>query len=196
MTALNSYRVLSTSATAGLVWVSAIVACGAVADAHDVQIKPSAAMAPVKVFDMTTTDGSRAEPTSSLPFDYKVTELLQLSDAAVRALGADGVERLERFRKFRANWDGEGARTLARDSVETFSQFFRDAGLRPNEMAVFMSREGNVMVNWIDDFGGLIELEFAGAGVSFFLGSWGEEGVATAFAVARLLKDKAQSLAA
>jgi hypothetical protein len=196
MTTLNSYRVLSTNTTAGLMCASALVAYGAIAEAYEAQVNPAALVAPVNVFEPAKTDGSRAEATSSLPFDYKVTQPFQLSEAAVRALGVDGVDRLERFRKLRANWDGEGARTLDGESMEAFSQFFRDTGLHPDGLAVFMSREGNVTVNWLDESGGLIELEFSDAGVHFFVEGSGEEGVATAYAVATFLTSKVLNVAA
>jgi hypothetical protein len=80
--------------------------------------------------------------------------------------------------------------------MEAFSQFFRDTGLHPDGLAVFMSREGNVTVNWLDESGGLIELEFSDAGVHFFVEGSGEEGVATAYAVATFLTSKVLNVAA
>lgn len=197
MLTLTSYRVLSTNTTASLLCASAMFAyAAAVAKDHEALLDLSGLSAPVNVFETAAIDGSRSEATSSLPHDYRLAAPFQLSEAAVRALGADGLERVERFRKLRANWDGEGARTLDVNSIAALSQFFRDTGLHPQGLAVFMSREGNVAVNWIDDSDGMIELEFADVGVHFFLEGAGEEGLATAYEVAAFLQGKVQDIAA
>ena len=196
MTTPSSYRVLSTNTTASLLCASAMFAYAALAKAHEAPLDVPGLSAPVNVFEPAAIDGSRAEATSSLPYDYRCAAPFQLSEAAVRTLGTDGLERVERFRKLRANWDGEGAGTLNVNSIAAFSQFFRDTGLHPPGLAVFMSREGNVAVNWIDDSDGLIELEFAGAGVHFFFEGAGEEGLATAYEVATFLQGKVQGIAA
>ena len=109
-----------------------------------------------------------------------------LSATARLALGEKGVKRLEQFVRLRINWDGQGSHTLSEASVTCFSQFLHDTNLRPDGMAVFMSTEGNVVINWLDD-GALIELEFATEGVQYYFERTGEEGVASSHAVAVLL---------
>lgn len=194
----NSYRVLSTNTTASLLCASPMFACAEEASrAHEAPPELQALSSPVNVFEPAGACGFLAGATSSFSYDYSRAAPYQLSDAAALALGAVGLERVERFRKLRANWDGEGARALKGNSVAALSQFFRDTGLHPDGLAVFMSRDGNVAVNWIDQSGGLIELEFGDAGgVHFFLEGEGEEGLAAAYDVAAFLQGKVQDIAA
>lgn len=198
MTTPNSYRVLSTSTTASFMFASAVAGSLTIAGIEERcgEVKTRGLDAPVNVFESTALADSRVAMVNALPVGYKLVGPLELSEAATRALGDDGVERLERFKKLRANWDLQGARPLDTDSLAAFSQFFRDTGLEPEGLAVFMSRDGNVMVNWVDEGDSVIELEFAANGVRFFVERTGAEGVASPQAVARFCQTFRQSLAA
>ena len=57
-----------------------------------------------------------------------------------------------------------------------FSQFFADTALHPKQMGVFMSAEGNVVVNWLDRENQLVELEFDPEGVNYFIEDGEKEG--------------------
>ncbi len=192
-----SRRLFSTSTTAGTtasaLWMSAALAATGMAHATEGVTQGKAT--PREIVSPTETSSSRVKGGSPLLCGYTVGAPSPLSEAARLALGDDGVERLERFGKLRANWDGQGAQTLNDDSVAAFSQFFRDTGLRPFGLAVFMSRQGNVAVNWLDD-DALVELEFAADGVRFYFERTGAEGVAGSYAVAAFFEEKSKSAVA
>ena len=186
-----SLRLFSTSTTAGTtasaLWMSAALAATGMAHATEGVTQGKAA--PREVVSPTETSSSWVKGGSPLLCEYTLGAPSPLSEAARLALGDEGVERLERFRKLRANWDGQGAHTLNADSAAAFSQFFRDTGLRPDGLAVFMSRHGNVAVNWLDDEA-LVELEFAAEGVRYYFERTGAEGIAGSYAVAAFFKEK------
>ena len=189
-----SSRLFSTKTTAGTtasaLWMSAALAATGMASAQEGGAQRIAA--PKEVVSPTETSSSRVKGGSPLLCRYTVGAPSPLSEAARLALGDEGVDRLERFGQLRANWDGQGAHTLNDDSVAAFSQFFRDTGLRPDGLAVFMSRQGNVAVNWLDD-DALVELEFASEGVHYFFERTGAEDVASAYAVAAFFKGESKS---
>lgn len=192
-----SIRLFSANTTAGTatsaLWVSAALAATGMAYATE-GVKQGAATSR-EVVSPTETSNSRARGGSPLLCVYTVGAPSPLSEAARLALGEDGVERMERFAKLRANWDAQGARTLNDDSVAAFSQFFRDTGLRPDGLAVFMSQQGNVTVNWLDH-DALVELEFAPVGVRYYFERTGAEGIASGFAVAAFFEDKSKNAVA
>ncbi|MBK6865167.1 MAG: hypothetical protein IPG91_17455 [Ideonella sp.] len=147
------------------------------------------------VVSPTETSSSRVRGGSPLLCAYTVGAPSLLSEAARLAIGEDGVERLERFAKLRANWDGQGARTLNADSVVGFSQFFRDTGLRPDGLAVFMSQQGHVAVNWLDQ-DALVELEFATDGVRYYFERTGAGSVASSYTIAAFFEEESKSAVA
>lgn len=163
----HSYRILSTSTTS-FMCATAILAQVAIAAAHEAADDDAHLVAPIKVFAPASIEGSRTIAASSIHIDYEVVTPFALSQAAAAALGHDGVERLESFKRLRANWDGHGARTLDRESLKAFSEFFRDTDLQPEGVAVFMSREGNITVNWLDADEAIIELEFLADRIHYF----------------------------
>lgn len=99
-----------------------------------------------------------------------------ISNAAKSALGSAGIQRLENFLRLQAGWDGPASRPIDLNSVATFSDFFAETGLKPDQLGVFMSPQGHVVVNWPDDDGQLVELEFQSAKLEYFIEESGEEG--------------------
>ena len=99
-----------------------------------------------------------------------------LSGAAMAAIGATGLKRLKDFFDLQAGWDGRASKPISLQSVDVFSRFFEDTGLRPERLGIFMSSQGNVVVNWPDPGGELIELEFQPAGIEYFFERSDEEG--------------------
>ncbi len=102
-----------------------------------------------------------------------------LSDAAKRVIGEAGLMRLRDFIQLQAGWDGRASRPLNLSSVTAFSAFFDKTRFFPAKMGIFMSAQGNVVVNWPDAAGKLVELEFNSLRVDYFIESSGvEESVA------------------
>lgn len=99
-----------------------------------------------------------------------------ISDAAKAAVGHAGLNRLQTFFQLQAGWDGPSSRPLDLSSIETFSDFFSRTRLQPEGLGVFMSAQGNLVVNWPDPDNKLIELEFHSSGIDYYAEHSGEEG--------------------
>ncbi|MFC5438513.1 hypothetical protein [Rhodanobacter ginsenosidimutans] len=104
----------------------------------------------------------------------------RIGPSAKAVLGELGIQRLESFLQLRAGWDGPTSKPIRLDSIDVFSQFFSDTALRPEQMGVFMSAEGNVVVNWLDKTAQLVELEFDPDGVNYFIENGEIEGTISA----------------
>lgn len=102
-----------------------------------------------------------------------------ISDAARAAVGTAGLKRLESFFQLKSGWDGVGSKPINLNSIASFSNFFDETGLRPEGLGVFMSAQGNVVVNWLDKHRQLVELEFSPSGLDYFIEENGEEGTLT-----------------
>ena len=100
-----------------------------------------------------------------------------ISEGAKAAIGNAGLKRLENFFNLQAGWDGGESQPINLKSVEVFSNFFAETGLRPEGLGLFMSAQGNVVANWLGRDGQLVELEFLPSGIEYFIERSGEEGV-------------------
>ena len=158
---------------------SGTVGSSVIAIAHLLAIPVNAAEAqrPVQrnltVVECTTSDTQRSSTVKEGLLQQGVSTLI--SDAARAAVGAAGLKRLENFFRLQAGWDGKASKPIALNSVAVFSSFFAETGLRPDRLGVFMSAQGNVVVNWPDQDRHLVELEFHSSGVDYFIERSGEE---------------------
>jgi hypothetical protein len=107
-----------------------------------------------------------------------VTQSVQnlLGATAREALGKNGIERLEQFARLDAGWDTPTSKPLNIASVISCARFFEETGLCPVGLSVFMSSGGNVVINWLDNSGQLVELEFDSGHIHYFLESESDEG--------------------
>lgn len=99
-----------------------------------------------------------------------------IGSAAKRAIGVAGFARLSSFFDLHEGWDGKGSQPIALASIEQFSRFFAVTSLQPENLGIFMSSRGNVVVNWDDPVTGLVELEFTPDGVEYFVEQGEDEG--------------------
>ena len=128
----------------------------------------------LRVVGCTTPDTQQSSTVKVGLLQEEVSTLI--SDAARVAVGPAGLKRLENFFRLQAGWDGRASKPIDLNSVAVFSSFFAETGLRPDRLGVFMSAQGNVVVNWPDQDGQLVELEFHSSGVDYFIERRGEEG--------------------
>jgi hypothetical protein len=114
-----------------------------------------------------------------------------ISDQAKLAVGAAGLKRLQNFLSLPDAWDGPSSRPASLASIDAFSSFFASTGLQPLGLAVFLSPRGNVVTNWKDAKGQLVELEFdAHEGTSYFIEQTEDEGIAESdFALSQMLHE-------
>ncbi|MGH8759862.1 MAG: hypothetical protein ACREVW_10175 [Burkholderiales bacterium] len=170
MTNPSSYKVLAVNATtAGMVCALALGTANAKEQATFLPTQPS------KV-KWGQSEGSRGQLTSPLFGLYRTDGETVMSQEVQAALQEAGMLRLAKFRELQSNWDRRGARSLDEVSVQAMSEFFRDTGLKPTGLGVFMSPEGHLAVNWEDSDGNLVELEFLADRVLYFFEKSGEEG--------------------
>ncbi|MEJ5989091.1 hypothetical protein WG902_03760 [Ramlibacter sp. PS3R-8] len=83
-----------------------------------------------------------------------------LSNPAIVALGPHGLRRLQEFAALPPGWDGGASSPLNANSLAVFDQFMRSAHITPPDVAVFMSHEGALILNWPDAVGAISELQF------------------------------------
>ena len=102
-----------------------------------------------------------------------------ISNAAKEAIGNSGIARLESFFNLQTGWDGAESKAINLESVEMFSNFFDYTNFRHDELAVFMSAYGNVVINWPEHDNEIIELEFSPSGIDYFIERNEEEGTVT-----------------
>lgn len=115
-----------------------------------------------------STNSSRGDLATPL-FGYYRS--LEICDAAAVAIGSRGVDRLLGFKSLAPGWDGEDSHALSLQSLQRFSEFFSASQLTSLGVAVFMSHAGNVVINWHDGKGRLIEIEFFPKKIEYFVES-------------------------
>lgn len=142
--------VLSTAA--GL---TVILGAGASID-HTVPATPPAS----ETNQYVHTQGSRGDLASPILGNYQSTDLIGVNPNVVSVIGANGVERLATFARLSPGWDGKDSRSLSTHSLKRLSEFCSRFDLKTRDIATFMSHAGNVVINWHDAQGGLVEMEF------------------------------------
>jgi len=115
-------------------------------------------------------------PKRSTPLPSEVPELL--APQVKELIGKNGVSRIQSFAALKPGWDQGRGQRLSPDSLRHFNGFFGFGNLRPKGLSVFLSVDGNLIGNWLDDEGNVIELEFSGGEFSYFVEASGEESVA------------------
>lgn len=84
-------------------------------------------------------------------------------EAALQAvrekLGEHAAYRLERFMAYQEGWDSGRGDPLQLGSLEGLPKFLAMADLGNRDAAIFMSPDGNVVLNWHRNQGSLLEIE-------------------------------------
>ena len=139
----------------------------------------------------TATERSWSQFATPLSQDYLHWNDFELPVHLSEALGEFGVERLNTFRTLDEGWDGQHARSLDLESLRRLSSFFSATGLAPAGLAIFMTPEGFLVVNWHDAENRLVELEFLNDAIAYYLEGTEEEGYVPAgdAGAARLLRN-------
>lgn len=141
------------------------------ADANDIQQQHS--IYPVVISNKALDTQQSSAVKAGLLYENVST---LISNPAKVAIGSAGIKRLESFFKLQSGWDGRDSRSISLNSVADFSNFFDETGFCPEKLGIFMSAQGNVVINWPDQRGQLVELEFHSNGVDYFVEENGEEG--------------------
>lgn len=87
---------------------------------------------------------------------------------AAAAIGVRGVERLKKFSTLPNGWDGRDGQPLNKDSLDRLSDFFALTNFNAPDLSVFMTSEGNAVINWQRN-DGLVEVEFGPTELSYYI---------------------------
>ncbi|KAA6183931.1 hypothetical protein F2Q65_14065 [Thiohalocapsa marina] len=103
-------------------------------------------------------------------------QLLERAAAKTAAkLGAQAARRLQRLATYPDGWDQGQGRALADDSLLGLERLLDLADWSGLDVALFLSRDGQVLVNWPDAQGEVVELEIARDHFTCFMASTGDE---------------------
>lgn len=169
----SEYRMSGFTGTVGGTVVIAMAHLLGIPNAHAVE-EPRHVPFGLTVVDCATFDTQQSSTVRVGLLQEGISTLIH--DAAKAAIGDTGSKRLENFFRLQAGWDGDASKPINLNSVEVFSNFFAETGLHPDRLGIFMSAQGNVVVNWPDQDGQLVELEFLPSGIEYFIERSGEEG--------------------
>lgn len=86
-----------------------------------------------------------------------------------QALGGGGLSRLEAFAKLQPGWDDGDGLGLQVDSLGMMNRFWvKTQNAMPQRLGLFMSQDGNLLANWPDSSGRIVEIEFFADRLSVF----------------------------
>ncbi len=77
-----------------------------------------------------------------------------------RKIGLHAANRLKRFASYKNGWDSGSGKSLSSDSLHSLEKFLNAVSDCSDGFAIFMSPQGNVILNWYDKANKLIEIEF------------------------------------
>ena len=101
--------------------------------------------------------------------------LKRASEKAGAILGAQAARRLRRLGTYADGWDEGQGRALTEYSLLGLLRLLELGDWTGLDVALFLSCEGRVLVNWPDAKGELVELEVAKDYLTCFMASTGEE---------------------
>lgn len=109
---------------------------------------------------------NRADPSGPLE---RVAETIAVK------LGAQAAERLKRLATFADGWDQGYGRALTEDTLLGLERLLALADFADLDVALFLSRDGHLLLNWPDATGELVELDIARDTLMCFIASTGDE---------------------
>lgn len=77
-----------------------------------------------------------------------------------RKIGLHAANRLKKFTSYRNGWDSGSGKSLSNDSLRSLETFLSVVPDCSEGFAIFMSPQGNLILNWYDKANKLIEIEF------------------------------------
>lgn len=77
-------------------------------------------------------------------------------------------ERFRKFTEYSDGWDGKGSRGLSLVSLKSLTKFISKYRLNRDDVGIFMSSQGNLILNWPVNNDGLAEVEFHGDKLEFY----------------------------
>lgn len=92
-----------------------------------------------------------------------------LADQTKTALLGNGLARLREFSQLPHGWDGGSGEPMKLASLGQLNNFFYSTGFLRQNLGLFMSQEGNLIINWLDDMEAVVEIEFLAEEASIFL---------------------------
>lgn len=121
-----------------------------------------------------------AEPYMLDDHTNKIDRMINETTRSV--LGEYNITRLREFADLSQGWDSGRGQRMNLLSLELVSRFLSDTKFRPDNPSVFMSADGNIVINWLDrgDESSMVELEFRDSGINYYIEMADEEGTVVA----------------
>ena len=101
--------------------------------------------------------------------------LARVLDKTAIKLGPHAARRLGRLATYADGWDLGQGRALTSESLLGLARLLDIADFNDLDVAVFLSHEGHVLLNWPDAQGELVELEVTARRMMCFIAATGEE---------------------
>lgn len=101
--------------------------------------------------------------------------LERVAQTIAAKLDAQAAKRLKRLATFADGWDQGQGQALTEDSLLGLERLLELADFRGLDVALFLSRDGQLLLNWPDAQNELVELEVARNCLMVFIGANGEE---------------------
>ncbi|MGD9810918.1 MAG: hypothetical protein AB7U35_06225 [Sphingobium sp.] len=135
-------------------------------------------------FVPASMDDSLTEPSSSLRFQFRLNEdpvdrmFREITAETTQRdriktirnkLGARAAERFSRFMEYEDGWDGGRGKSLDPGSTASLMQLLSLIDLSTHDVGLFMSLDGNVVLNWTMADGSLVEIELAPEAVNVYV---------------------------
>lgn len=108
-------------------------------------------------------------PAYRLPSPYMTLSLTEVHEAIAKKsyieslgsiLGSDVASRLTDLANTEAGWDGGDAEAMSLDSLSAMENFFKKAGSFSDDIGFFLGYDGEILINWKDPTGALIDMSF------------------------------------
>lgn len=101
----------------------------------------------------------------------------ELSEKSKDVLGRNGVDRFNEFLLYDKGWDFGRGESLSKHSIAILDSFLNSfEKLKDKEPSLFLTRCGNLQLNWEDNSGKAIEIEFYPNKIEYYIESNNEEG--------------------
>lgn len=101
--------------------------------------------------------------------------LERVGKQAAAKLDAHAARRLKRLATYADGWDHGQGRALTEESLVGLERLLELVNFTRLDVALFLSQDGRVLLNWPDAQGELVELEVAKDSLTCFMASTGDE---------------------
>ena len=123
--------------------------------------------------------------------ELKINEVFantdNLSKEAIDVIGESGLQRFESFKQYTEGWDDGHGSPLSYRSTAVMEYFLHKFSNFYTKPSLFLTRNGNLQLDWEDKHGQMIEVEFFPDKIEFYIEASDDEGQITLQDVNKLI---------